>query len=163
VEKSLESMETLAFLSHIYGETDVFTYMQVGMKDIFEIHDIAQAYPRSQLMFFDTEKNIEKAQKNFLKYASRTKYIVQPKNTFSVESFSSALKYNKKAFIDYCVFHASGTLEENALAFFLIDTFIKTEGYIDVDEEFIPVLTDIVDNYERYTQCVHNKIYQKIF
>ncbi len=159
----MENLSTSDFLAHKYDEFSNFCYVQIGVRDAFEIHDLAQTYKNAQFILFDTEEYIKKAKQNFLKYDNRIEYFAQPNDVFDIQSFSLALQHNKKAFMDYCVVHASGTLEENALAFFLIDTFIKTEGYIDVDEEFIPVLTDIVDNYERYTQCVHNKIYQKIF
>lgn len=157
----MENLSTSDFLAHLYEEFSNFNYVEIGMSDTFDIHDIAKVYKNAQLIFFDTHENIEEAKTNFLKYQNRTVYITQPNNIFDLTSFELARKHKEQAFIDYCVVNTSGTEEQDALAFFLIDTYVKTGGHIDFSTDI--KIHNLINNYERYESIVDNKIYQKKF
>ena len=184
---------TTKFVTQNFSSKSTFTYVELGIYEGMTAQSIAENFPHAQIALFDYAENIARAQENLHTYGKRIQYFSNSQKYLDSYCWTLA-KYceNKKPFIDYCFIDGPHTFAIDALAFFIVDKYLKIGGYIDFDDyswtlknssldpikvpETSLLYTDeqiesrqvqmIVDmfvkNNTSYKEIVKNKIYKKI-
>lgn len=188
------TLSTTKFIKQNFSEDKAFTYMELGIYEGMTAQSIAENFPNAQILLFDYAENISRAQSNLQEYEKRIQYFSNSQKYLDSYCWTLAKHCeNKKPFIDYCFIDGPHTFAIDALAFFIVDKYLKVGGYIDFDDyswtlknssldpnkvpETSLIYTDeqiesqqvkmIVDMFiktdNRYKEIIKDKIYQKIF
>lgn len=184
---------TQKFIKKSFLEDATFNYIELGIYEGMTAKSIAENFPNVNIFLFDYEENIARAQENLSKYENKIQYFANSQKY--LDSYCWTLtKFceNKKPFIDYCFIDGPHTFAIDALAFFIVDKYLKIGGYIDFDDyswtlknssldpikipetsllytdeqiqsQQVKMIVDIfVKNNKQYKEIVQNKIYKKI-